>query len=83
MRTKQIFISFDDKEFNTEEECISYEKFVKEELPNIIPTIKKIKEFCLSEKVCSTTCRFYNNYSECCIFKKGFPTKWDLDRVGD
>ena len=80
MTIEQRFITFDGKEFKTEEECVKYETFNK--LKDIIPTLKTVREICHKYNHCHE-CIFYNDSSGDCILRKQPPEYWDLERISN
>lgn len=80
MKIEQRFIACDGKEFKTREDCVNYEKTIGD-LPDIITSLKKIREICHKQANCDS-CMFYNDSSEYCLLKEEYPEYWELERLG-
>lgn len=81
MTIKQKIIACDGKEFNTEEECVKYERAINK-IQDVIPALRTIQEICNKCNHCHE-CVFCNESSDNCILREEFPESWNLDRVGD
>ena len=83
MTKKTIFISFDGKEFLTEEECRMYEMSMAD-TEGVLSALKKINNIC-KYSICRE-CKFsYPDGS--CALTSDVPEDWDLEefqlRLGD
>ena len=80
MTIEQRFIACDGKEFNTEEECVKYEKTINE-LTDIIISLIKVKQICNKYNHCHE-CVFCNEDTDNCILREDIPEYWHLERIG-
>ena len=75
---RSVYIAFDGKEFETEEECINYE----EALADINFALTKIKQLCMAHKGECCSCVLYDDNYRQCILRERYPSYWHLEGMG-